>query len=158
MAKLSAKSYRRLATTASRCSPTRDADFLHEAWIETRGDDTRSLLWRAKRRALDERRRQKRQSVEYYRSRSEWRNSPDPIHEVLRNETRAIVRQAVESLPAAQAKVVRLRFWQDLSPKEIARRLRIPLPTVYSRLRLANAKLMAKLQRYLASKEAANEN
>jgi len=148
MSELSKKAYDRFAKTASRWSPTRDADFLHAAWLETGGRDARCLLGRAKRRALDERRRQKRHSAGYYRARCEHRAPPDPTQQAIRDETRAIVRREIARLPPAQATTIYLRFWQGLSPKQIARRLRIPLATVYSRLRLATAKLAEQLRPY----------
>jgi len=47
------------------------------------------------------------------------------------------VREALHGLPADQAEVVRLSFFDDHSHGEIAERLGIPLGTVKSRLRLA---------------------
>jgi RNA polymerase sigma-70 factor (ECF subfamily) len=55
------------------------------------------------------------------------------------------VRAALASLPAEQAEVVRLSFFDDRPHAEIERALGIPLGTVKSRLRLAMARLRALL-------------
>ena len=57
----------------------------------------------------------------------------------------AALRRALEDLPAEQAEVVRLSFFQDKPHGEIERALGIPLGTVKSRLRLAMARLRAAL-------------
>ncbi|MEO3473681.1 sigma-70 family RNA polymerase sigma factor [Roseomonas sp. CAU 1739] len=53
------------------------------------------------------------------------------------------VRQALARLPADQAEVVRLSFFDDRPHAEIERALGIPLGTVKSRLRLAMTRLRA---------------
>lgn len=53
------------------------------------------------------------------------------------------VRAALHGLPAEQAEVVRLSFFDDHSHGEIAQRLGIPLGTVKSRLRLAMTRVRA---------------
>ena len=55
------------------------------------------------------------------------------------------VRRALRELPDEQVAVVRLSFFEDKAHGEIARLLGIPLGTVKSRLRLAMAKLRARL-------------
>jgi len=57
----------------------------------------------------------------------------------------AALRRALEDLPAEQAEVVRLSFFQDKPHGEIERALGIPLGTVKSRLRLAMVRLRAAL-------------
>lgn len=56
---------------------------------------------------------------------------------VARSERERRVRKAMGELPAKQAEVLRLAFFEDSSHTEIERRLGIPLGTVKSRLRLA---------------------
>lgn len=56
---------------------------------------------------------------------------------------------AMEDLPAEQMEVIRLAFIDDLAQSEIASRLRLPLGTVKSRMRLAYGRLRQKLE-YLA--------
>ncbi|WP_051341196.1 sigma-70 family RNA polymerase sigma factor [Azospirillum halopraeferens] len=51
------------------------------------------------------------------------------------------LRAALATLPADQAEVVRLSFFADLAHPAIAERLRLPLGTVKSRLRLAMGKI-----------------
>ena len=55
------------------------------------------------------------------------------------------LRAALATLPAEQAAVIRLSFFDDRPHAEIERELGIPLGTVKSRLRLAMAKLRALL-------------
>lgn len=55
------------------------------------------------------------------------------------------VRAALETLPADQAEVLRLAFFEDSSQSAIASALDLPLGTVKSRMRLAFAKLRAAL-------------
>lgn len=57
--------------------------------------------------------------------------------EILQKEEAVIVRQAVLSLPDIQRDVIILRFYHDLKIKEIASVLKIPIPTVKTRLRRA---------------------
>jgi RNA polymerase sigma-70 factor, ECF subfamily len=57
----------------------------------------------------------------------------------------ARVRAALAALPAEQAKVVRLAFFDDRPHAEIERALGIPLGTVKSRLRLAMSRLRGML-------------
>lgn len=55
-------------------------------------------------------------------------DEPDPGHSVLADaiaaEEREVVRQMVADLPEAQREVLALRYWQELSVDEIARRTR----------------------------------
>lgn len=55
------------------------------------------------------------------------------------------IRQAVADLPAEQAQVVTLSFYEDHPHADIAARLGIPLGTVKSRLRLAMKRIRAAL-------------
>ena len=56
-----------------------------------------------------------------------------------------LIREALASLPADQAEVLRLAYYEDSSQSEIATALSLPLGTVKSRMRLAFAKLRAVL-------------
>ena len=55
------------------------------------------------------------------------------------------VRAAMGALPAEQAEVVTLSFYEDTPHAEIAARLKIPLGTVKSRLRLAMKRIRSEL-------------
>jgi RNA polymerase sigma-70 factor, ECF subfamily len=70
-----------------------------------------------------------------------------PPDAILAAEDRGIrVRAALASLPAEQADVVRLSFFDDRPHADIERVLGIPLGTVKSRLRLAMSRLRALLE------------
>jgi RNA polymerase sigma-70 factor (ECF subfamily) len=58
-------------------------------------------------------------------------------------ETR--VRAAMKDLPAEQLEMLQLAFYEGLSHRDIAERLKVPLGTVKSRIRLAFMKLKGKL-------------
>lgn len=67
--------------------------------------------------------------------------APDQAFEMSDRESR--VRAALRALPAEQADVIRLSFFEDRPHAEIERSLGIPLGTVKSRLRLAMTRLRA---------------
>ena len=60
-------------------------------------------------------------------------------------ETEARVRAAMKDLPEEQVLLLRLAFYEGLSHREIADKLDVPLGTVKSRIRLAFAKMKARL-------------
>lgn len=64
----------------------------------------------------------------------------------IRAERQQQVRVAVENLPPEQRQVVELRIYEDLTFKEIARRLNIPLGTALSRMHKALQRLAHGLQ------------
>lgn len=70
---------------------------------------------------------------------------PDPpengIESVQRKEDELRVREAIAELPAEQAQIVMLSFFEGLPHSAIADRLDLPLGTVKSRLRLAFRKV-----------------
>jgi RNA polymerase sigma factor (sigma-70 family) len=65
--------------------------------------------------------------------------SPDSAVEV--GETQVKIKAAIAELPAEQAEVIRLSFYQDKPHGQIADELNLPLGTVKSRLRLAMRRL-----------------
>lgn len=67
----------------------------------------------------------------------------DPAFEAIRSDM--VLRQLVSSLPEAQREIVLLRFGQDLTLRETAEVLNLPLRTVQTRLRLALKKLRTEL-------------
>lgn len=69
--------------------------------------------------------------------------APDARIEVMEIETR--VRAAMADLPEEQVLLLRLAFYEGLSHSEIAAKLGAPLGTVKSRIRLAFAKMKARL-------------
>lgn len=69
--------------------------------------------------------------------------APDARIEAIETETR--VRAAMKGLPEEQVNLLKLAFYEGLSHSEIAGKLDLPLGTVKSRIRLAFAKMKAKL-------------
>jgi len=79
--------------------------------------------------------------------------SGEAIHPLATLETgfdeallRGEVQEALHLLPAAQRDVIELIFWGGLTRREVADRLRLPLGTVHTRLRLGMEKLRAALE------------
>ena len=68
---------------------------------------------------------------------------PEPVGEtvVSQGQIAAKLRAAIKELPADQAEVLRMNFFEDKPHSEVAADLGLPLGTVKSRLRLALAKL-----------------
>ena len=62
---------------------------------------------------------------------------------------RGEIQQALLLLPAAQRDVIELVCWNGLTRREIAERLRLPLGTVHTRLRLGMEKLRESLRQLL---------
>jgi RNA polymerase sigma-70 factor (ECF subfamily) len=79
--------------------------------------------------------------------------SGEAIHPLAMLETgfdeallRGEVQEALHLLPPAQRDVIELIFWGGLTRREVADRLRLPLGTVHTRLRLGMEKLRAALE------------
>ena len=68
-----------------------------------------------------------------------------PDEALAAGDQEARVRQALKGLPADQAQVVQMSFFQDKPHSEISEDLGLPLGTVKSRLRLAMARLRSQL-------------
>ena len=68
-------------------------------------------------------------------------DGPSPEEEVTERERRDKVRAVLATLPPDQSEVVTLSYVDGLSHSEIAERLRLPLGTVKSRMRLAYQKV-----------------
>ena len=75
--------------------------------------------------------------------------SDGPLDAVLEKEARSVLEEAVERLPAEQRAVFVLRTFEDLSYKEIAEALGLPVGTVMSRLARARETLRGSLAGYL---------
>lgn len=72
--------------------------------------------------------------------------SPDPSRGVDHAERRREVRQALEALSPPQRQAIELAFFEGLSQSEIAERLREPLGTIKTRVRLGMQKLRESLR------------
>ena|SRR6478735_4190387 len=70
----------------------------------------------------------------------------DPEERLLQQHTVALVRAALEQLPADFREVIVLREFEGLSYKEIAAVVRVPIGTVMSRLARGRERLMAVLK------------
>jgi len=69
--------------------------------------------------------------------------APDAGVDAMETETR--VRNAMNELPEEQLQLLKLSFYEGLSHSEIAEKLKVPLGTVKSRIRLAFSKMKARL-------------
>ena len=63
--------------------------------------------------------------------------TPDPLAVCATGEMQLRVARAMEHLPAEQRRLLRMRYWQGLSARDIARRLDLRAATVRTRLRRA---------------------
>lgn len=63
--------------------------------------------------------------------------NPNPQEEAIRSQKEEIIRLVVDSLPAKYQKLVRLRYFQELSYEEIAEAIDAPLGTVKAQLHRA---------------------
>jgi RNA polymerase sigma-70 factor, ECF subfamily len=70
-------------------------------------------------------------------------DGPTPGDHLLSAERDSRIHRALTTLPAEQAEVIRLSFFEDRPHSQIADDLKIPLGTVKSRVRLAMARLRA---------------
>lgn len=66
---------------------------------------------------------------------------PSADHRLEVGREAVAIRAELAALPAEQAEILRLAFYEELSQSMIAERLEIPLGTVKSRMRLALARL-----------------
>ena len=117
--------------TAERYDPARGTP---EAWI----------VMRARSRAIDRVRSVRRRSGTFVAPLDEAaaaapeEGKPDPA-ELLSD--RGQIRGALERLPGAQREVIELAYWDGLTQTEIAERLKQPLGTVKTRIRLGLERL-----------------
>ena len=74
--------------------------------------------------------------------------SDDPASDdlLIVDQERTLVREALEGLPEDQMEIIRMSYIEDMPQSEIAKRLKIPLGTVKSRMRLAYSRLRPKLE------------
>lgn len=73
-------------------------------------------------------------------------DDPDGEEHTYQAEVTHEVSKAMGALPTDQRRIIEMAFMQDLSQSEIAERLKLPLGTVKSRMRLAYAKLKGRLE------------
>ena len=61
------------------------------------------------------------------------------------------VAKAIDTLPSDMRAMVVMRFWEELSYEEIARRMNLPLSTVWRSLYEAGQRLFGKLEPYVGA-------
>jgi RNA polymerase sigma-70 factor (ECF subfamily) len=91
------------------------------------------------------RRRERRHAREETAARPDLEPSTLDLYE--RRATEELIVEAVELLPGHYREVVLLRYFEDLTPTEIAVRLDVPVSTVKTRLARAQARLRDRLDR-----------
>jgi RNA polymerase sigma-70 factor, ECF subfamily len=73
--------------------------------------------------------------------------APSPEGQAIARETGDGLRATLDRLPEAQAEVIQLAFFGELSHREIARQLDLPPGTVKGRMRLGLEKLRSDVER-----------
>lgn len=79
--------------------------------------------------------------------------APGPGTLVGRKREVRLLLDALRSIPLAQQVIIELRYWEQLSPPEVADVLGVPVGTVRSRLHRAQKALKAAMRRLAASPE-----
>ena len=92
-------------------------------------------------RARDVSRGTDEQTVQRVRS-----GAPDPFDDYADRELRVLVESALSELPAAQQQAVELAFYEGLTHTEIAARLKEPIGTIKTRIKLGMNKLRTALR------------
>jgi RNA polymerase sigma-70 factor (ECF subfamily) len=72
-------------------------------------------------------------------------DDPDPLEAYMQQQRREQVQRAVALLPAKYARILQLRYFEELSYEEVAAELKCPMGTVKGHLHQARAKLLAQL-------------
>lgn len=73
-------------------------------------------------------------------------SEPSQEDQTQQAEEAVFVSRAIEGLPPEQKLIIKMAFIEDLPQSEIATKLKLPLGTVKSRMRLAYGKLKIKLE------------
>ena len=100
--------------------------------------------------AFETRRRERRLRAREQRA-ARAEGVPGAVQIVERAQVRRLVVDAVLELGEPYRSTVLLRFSEDLPPRQIARRMGVPVETVRTRLKRALAQLRARLQREFGS-------
>jgi len=112
-----------------------------DAYDPTRGSPEAWMVTRARTRAIDRIRSTRRRSEMFVAPLDEaiaGQPAPDAAE---RAEDRGTIRSALDRLPGAQREVIELAYYAGLTQTEIAERLKQPLGTVKTRIRLALERL-----------------
>ena len=73
-------------------------------------------------------------------------HAPTPFDQQADAEVRVLVMKALVELPAAQRQALELSYYEGLSHSEIAERLKEPVGTIKTRIKLGMSKLKVALQ------------
>ena len=112
-----------------------------DAYDPTRGSPEAWMVTRARTRAIDRIRSTRRRSEMFVAPLDEaiaGQPAPDAAE---RAEDRGTIRSALDRLPGAQREVIELAYYAGLTQTEIAERLKQPLGTVKTRIRLGLERL-----------------
>ena len=111
-----------------------------------RGRFTTWLFALTRNRCLDRlRSRKRRPSTEPLAAEPREHAAEDPELDARAGEERARVTRALSALPAEQRRAIELCFYEGLTHREVAERLREPLGTIKGRVRMAMEKLKVSL-------------
>jgi RNA polymerase sigma-70 factor (ECF subfamily) len=115
----------------------------------------------ARNQALDMLRKRQRHSIkevhgedaELLREREPDPSQPTAVEQIMRAETQASVREALDCVPEPHRTTLLMRFVDDLSYSEIAAAMQVSIGTVMSRLHNAKHKLRAALDELTALRD-----
>ena len=118
-----------------------------------RGTVTAWLVTMARSRAIDKLRSvaskmRKQESIDEGFELAERRDTPEQT--TLLNQRRRKVKSALAKLPVDQSRAINLAYFEDLSHQEISDRLKLPLGTVKTRIRMG----IMRLREYLGEEAA----
>jgi RNA polymerase sigma-70 factor, ECF subfamily len=108
----------------------------------------------ARRRAIDGLRKKQAYARAEERLQSETEQQPDAwVHNateeaIVLGDTRVLIRNVINGIPAAQQEVIDLAFFQGMSQREIAAKTNTPLGTVKTRLELGLKKIYDGLKEF----------
>ena len=112
------------------------------AFDEARGRPFTWLVTMARSRAIDRLRAlSSRDRTAQDAARATVEETSDAVTDAIRSEQAAVVRKALDALPAEQRRVLELAYFDGLTQSEIAARLNQPLGTIKTRTRTAMMKL-----------------
>lgn len=78
-------------------------------------------------------------------------NDDNPEEALIGKQRAAIIRQVVEQLPPRYRRIIKLRYYEDMSYEQIAQELHIPLGTMKIQLRRARQLLAQIAKKHLSS-------
>ena len=78
-------------------------------------------------------------------------NDDNPEETLIDKQRAAIIRQVVEQLPPRYRRIIKLRYYEDMSYEQIAQELHIPLGTMKIQLRRARQLLAQIAKKHLSS-------